>query len=907
MTVENQFPYQSFTANGSQTNFALGFYVDDKNHFEVKKNDQAVSKNDYSYNPGSNSIVFNTTPKSGDVIEVKRDTATERATTYATYNNTFRPETLNKDIDRVWLKLQELGVVDWILDNKIDSLRAYTDYQDQQLKTDINNLKSYSDAQDQLLKTDISNLKAYSDQRDQEIQNSISNLRNYADNKDQQLQANIDGLKQYSDVQDEYVKQYLLAKIREQGVAIDQLNSYYEYIFRRIAEIATEKGWDASLVVDGSKTQHQLNNEFKNAKTTIVTPLDFNAPNNGVDDDLPAVRAAIAYLESIGGGTLNMKSNVRWKFNSVTGTKDNMSYMIILSKESIHIDFGSQGSGVDVGIEVDTVFYLEPTARFLTVKGGLLQGKNKAKYFFYSNKSGYNPYLKFSDIHFRGFIESAFSLNTFVSSFNKLVSSYAKKGFKFNNKDGVAEITSVVMLSCYALECSDAGFEVTNRFMYSNLISCAVDACKTAYRIDGQGTNLISCGAERCEVFYESQVVQEGVEIKSPCMVQIGSTNPDTPVEEIFKVGGNGTITISHPTILGNGTPVYRNYILGAYRRIDGNLKIIIKGRGINKSNTKIVGTTVYVQPIIFDDANPFITDYTQSVSHENLKQFFEKQEHQDLKATMTITLTGEDINPVLRTLKNVGGVGKIIIQGSSSDNTITELSAGTGNFLQFANVSCPLIFRNLTIKTNDNINNYETTMMTFDNCQNVYFDNVRFLTRGACGNAFRATKTTNVTIGSTCTVEGNFNAAKTFERNSGSVVRIEPRDVPPTAIRWYLGDFIPNSSPSIGTYKNIAGWRLTLGMNTGYYVWLAVRDERRYSFNLSSITIESLKQHQQTISAVLNSDIGDFVNATYSTDLNGVLLQAQVISSSSIKVTFTNLNAEAVTIPSGTVYLKIN
>lgn len=62
MTVENQFPYQSFTANGSQTNFALGFYVDDKDHFEVKKNDQAVSKTDYSYNSGINSLVFNSTP-----------------------------------------------------------------------------------------------------------------------------------------------------------------------------------------------------------------------------------------------------------------------------------------------------------------------------------------------------------------------------------------------------------------------------------------------------------------------------------------------------------------------------------------------------------------------------------------------------------------------------------------------------------------------------------------------------------------------------------------------------------------------------------------------------------------------------------------------------------------------------
>lgn len=62
MTVENQFPHQSFTANGSQTNFALGFYVDDEDHFQVKKNDQPISKTAYSYNKNSNSILLNTTP-----------------------------------------------------------------------------------------------------------------------------------------------------------------------------------------------------------------------------------------------------------------------------------------------------------------------------------------------------------------------------------------------------------------------------------------------------------------------------------------------------------------------------------------------------------------------------------------------------------------------------------------------------------------------------------------------------------------------------------------------------------------------------------------------------------------------------------------------------------------------------
>lgn len=178
MSVENQFPYQSFTANGSQTNFSLGFFVDDKYHFEVKKNDQTVTQNDYSYDSSSNSIVFNTAPNKDDLIEIKRDTKADRATTYATYNNSFRPEVLNKDIDRIWWKLQELGVADWILSSRIDA------------------------------------------------------LKNYVDRKDDELKA------------------YLMEEIRKQGIALDQLDEYYNYLMQRLAQIAVDKGWDAGFVVD---------------------------------------------------------------------------------------------------------------------------------------------------------------------------------------------------------------------------------------------------------------------------------------------------------------------------------------------------------------------------------------------------------------------------------------------------------------------------------------------------------------------------------------------------------------------------------------------------------------------------------------------------------------------------------
>lgn len=266
MTVENQFPYQSFTANGLQTNFALGFYVDDKNHFDVKKNDQTITKNDYSYNSSSNSIVFNTAPKQGDLIEVQRSTVADRATNYATYNNSFRPEVLNKDIDRIWLRIQELGVSDALL-------KIYGDKQ---------NLEQ----------------KNYIDNQDQAIKQIIEDLRNYVNQQDNSLNSNINNLKNYVDNQDNSQNNYFTDLIDKQGVSLRQLNNYYDNLMQRIADIAVDKGWEASFVVDSTigKTQAAINasQAIKN-KEYRINVLDYGVIlNDKTVDNTAAIHRAFA-------------------------------------------------------------------------------------------------------------------------------------------------------------------------------------------------------------------------------------------------------------------------------------------------------------------------------------------------------------------------------------------------------------------------------------------------------------------------------------------------------------------------------------------------------------------------------------------------------------------------------------
>lgn len=266
MTVENQTPYQSFTANGSQTNFALGFYVDDKNHFEINKNDQAVSKNDYSYNSSSNSIVFNSTPKIGDVIEVKRSTSADRATNYATYNNTFRPETLNKDIDRIWLKIQELGVEDMLLRVYVDRMHIEQ--------------KDYIDNKDQIIQNIINDLRNYVNQQDNGLNSQIINLKNYVNHGDTNLSNSINSLRNYTDQQDSNQKVYFENLITSQGTSLKQLNDQYNGLMQRIATIAVSKGWDASLIADiNGLNQQQINDQWVDV-SLLLKDGELNATYN---------------------------------------------------------------------------------------------------------------------------------------------------------------------------------------------------------------------------------------------------------------------------------------------------------------------------------------------------------------------------------------------------------------------------------------------------------------------------------------------------------------------------------------------------------------------------------------------------------------------------------------------------
>ena len=212
MAVSEQTPYIEYTANGTATSFALGFFCENQDHLIVLVDDVESVVGAWSLSNGA--VVFNTAPENGKKITIQRNTPFSRTTDYQSYNNSFRPPAVNKDFDRVWLKLQELGATDWLLRLYIDRLHG-----------------------------------------EQKIY--IDNLKIYVDDRDDELRA------------------YLLDEIRKQGVALDQLDEYYNYLMQRIAAIAVDKGWDASFIADASgQNQQSLNNGLESiAQLRATNPL----------------------------------------------------------------------------------------------------------------------------------------------------------------------------------------------------------------------------------------------------------------------------------------------------------------------------------------------------------------------------------------------------------------------------------------------------------------------------------------------------------------------------------------------------------------------------------------------------------------------------------------------------------
>ncbi|AVN17619.1 hypothetical protein C6N19_06530 [Acinetobacter pittii] len=91
------------------------------------------------------------------------------------------------------------------------------------------------------------------------------------------------------------LKDFLMEEIRKQGVALDQLDDYYNYLMDRLAQIAIDNNWDASFISYGGINQNKFNDGFEsieemlqiqNPKHNMRVPVKsyYSGANKGGDD-----------------------------------------------------------------------------------------------------------------------------------------------------------------------------------------------------------------------------------------------------------------------------------------------------------------------------------------------------------------------------------------------------------------------------------------------------------------------------------------------------------------------------------------------------------------------------------------------------------------------------------------------
>ncbi|MFT3805423.1 hypothetical protein [Arenimonas sp.] len=112
MSVEEQTPYHTITADGSTTVFAYPFKILDETHLDVTVDGAAqVLGVDYTVDgvgeDEGGEITFFTAPSNGLDVDMVRDMPLDRAFNYEALG-VFNPDEVDADFDRIWLAMQQV-------------------------------------------------------------------------------------------------------------------------------------------------------------------------------------------------------------------------------------------------------------------------------------------------------------------------------------------------------------------------------------------------------------------------------------------------------------------------------------------------------------------------------------------------------------------------------------------------------------------------------------------------------------------------------------------------------------------------------------------------------------------------------------------------------------------------------
>ncbi len=218
MSVQEKIPYVSYIANGSTVKFNIPFDLHNAGYLVVTVDKMIPAVGSYIVNLNDMSITFVTAPRSGAQVELYRDTKLKRDTNYQSYDNSFRPSSVNFDFDSIWQALQDQHMVDARIAARI--------------REEIEQRR----VADGLMQGQI------------EILNQVI-------------------LSVFNDASSEYVA--------------NKLTELRSLIQAAAAAAAGANGWDSGIVADGEETQRNINDRTIQFIPTVAQLLNYKPRNDG--------------------------------------------------------------------------------------------------------------------------------------------------------------------------------------------------------------------------------------------------------------------------------------------------------------------------------------------------------------------------------------------------------------------------------------------------------------------------------------------------------------------------------------------------------------------------------------------------------------------------------------------------
>lgn len=533
MTVANTNPIQHYTANGISKVFTFDFLVEGKSNIVVSANGVTVDPSEYSYSEATRSIEFNTLPVIGTEITIERKTELVRAINYQSHDNSFRPDVVNYDFDRIWRVLQEKGIESAktlsglisILEQLSESDRKIVEAMIEQTRLNITEDTGITALIDLEANKRKEQDKLYNVLQQIQAGNLGNELKNYFNTVLATQTPNIfDGIDTGLIFDGEESQKQINAEVLKGIPSLDVLRAYKpKYVGHRVNLISVNLGQNegggefiatqkAGLIDDNGTIVSSPRNGFYwvRLNNNYVTPEMFGAKGDAASDDFLALQAAFniktkpVQLEAKTYKT--SKPLELYTGQIVRGSKTGQSVISKYSASKTGVTGRTNPSGSPYNYDQDCAIffgawygwysYIEMSN--ITIIKEKVDGEDVGKTFF----APYISMSNFKNIVVKGGEYGFFGEDLWMMNWIRC-EAYSKCGFYIGTG------TSNTFNTCWSKE-TKAGYSAwrLNNLVYSTLINCCAEyvgedgkPAEAAYHITNSDLTLLNCGAENIHAY----------------------------------------------------------------------------------------------------------------------------------------------------------------------------------------------------------------------------------------------------------------------------------------------------------------------------------------------------------------------------------------------------------------------